>query len=372
MRCYKNLFVISVTYLIIVFFIGCSGTSLQTKDLLMSPKIDLVNYALSSNGSTAESPDNSPDHPPSAVIDGDTSSLNWDNGGGWEGSLSYLRSNEPLKRSYVQINLPSKRQVKQIVVYTLDSQKYPASKYGLRTYNVEYWHGTGWARIDAIEGKPSTGKIKSDRLSTVESNVSGKIVHNIKGELITDKIRLVPLLSNDTEKDYDLTSFGGRPIFNISGSAKVIEIQVWCYPSVLEPVAFEEQANLSLVGKSQLSADEKAIRSILNNYKQGYDNEDIKLVMSGFADDFTTLDGKSKVDIEKNATKFFEDYSSINLTFRDIRIDIATSADSATIAANYTLECVSRTDNNIRRRNDTLVFNFHKDTDLNWKIKSAK
>ncbi|MDQ1327761.1 MAG: hypothetical protein QG641_1044 [Candidatus Poribacteria bacterium] len=377
MRLYRNLFVILV-YLITVFLSGCSGTSLQTKNLLMSPKIDLVNYALSSNGATAESPDNSSDHQPSKVIDGDTSSLDWDNGGGWEGNLSYLRSNEPLKRSYVQINLPEKRQVKQIVVYTLDSPKYPSAKYGLRSYNLEYWHGTGWARVDTIVGKLSTvrenisEKIISDRLSTMENNVSGKIIHDIDGELITNKIRLVPLFSNDTKKDYDLTAFGGKPIFNISGSAKVIEIQVWCYPSIPKSVASEEQSNLSLIGKSQPSPDEQAIRDILNIYKQGYDNEDIKLIVSRFSDDFVTLDGKSKADIEKNATKFFEDYNSINLTFRDIRIDIAPSADSATVEANYTLECVSKADNNIRKRNDTLVFNFRKEDGQNWKIKSAK
>jgi len=363
-RLYRNLFVILV-YLVTVFLSGCSGTSLQTKNLLMSPKIDLVNYALSSNSATAESPDNNSDHQPSEVIDGDTSSLDWDNGGGWEGNLSYLRSNEPLKRSYVQINLPEKRQVKQIVVYTLDSPKYPSAKFGLRSYNLEYWHGTGWKLIDIT-------KDKRDGRFTVKDNVSGKLTHDIDGEMITDKIRLVPLLSNDTEKEYDLTAFGGQPIYKISGSAKVIEIQVWCYPSVPKSVASEEQANIFPIGKSQPSPDEQTIRDILNIYEQGYDNEDIKLIVSGFSDDFVALDGKSKVDIEKNAVKFFEEYNNINLTFRDIRIDIAPSSDSATVEANYTLECVSKADNNIRKRNDTLVFNFRKEDGQNWKIKSAK
>jgi len=344
----------------------------------MSPNIELVNYALSSNGATAESPDNNPDHPPSEVIDGDTSSLDWDNGGGWEGSLSHLRSNETLKRSYVQINLPEKRQVKQIVVYTLDSLKYPAAEYGLRSYNLEYWHGTGWARIDIVGDSRFTvresagGKIKSEKRYTVEDNVSGKLTHYVDGDLITDKIRLVPLLSNDTKKEYFLTSFGRQPIYNVTGTSKVIEVQVWCYPSAPKSVASAEQNNLFPIGKSKPSPDEQEIRKVLSDYQQGYDNEDIELVMSGFSDEFSTLDGKNKADIEKNAVKFFEEYSDVNLTFRDFRITMAPTADSATIEANYTLECVARADNNVHKRDDTLIFDFHKEDGLNWKIKSAK
>ncbi len=354
----------SILIVITFFWVGCSGIPLQTKELLLSPEIEYINCALSSKGATAESPDNNPDHPPMAVIDGNTSSLDWDNGGGWEGSLSYLRSNEPLKRSYIQINLPEKRQVKRIVVYTIDSPKYPASEYGLRSYNLEYWHGTGWRMINVVGQR--------DKRFTVKDNVSGKIVHEIDGELITDKIRLVPLLSNDTKKEYDLTAFGGQSIYNISGSAKVIEIEVWCYPTVPRSVVSEERNGLFLVGKSQPSPDEQAIRNILLEYERGYDNEDISLVISVFADDFVSLDGKKKTDIERNAIKFFEDYNNINLTFRDIRIDISETGDSATAHANYTLECISAVDNNPRRRSDNLIFYLQKEDDTNWKVKSAK
>ena len=94
--------------------------------------------------------------------------------------------------------------------------------------------------------------------------------------------------------------------------------------------------------------------------------------MSGFSDEFMTLDGKSKADIEKNATKFFEDYNNINLTFRDIRIEVAPSSDSAIATASYTLECAAKSDNNIHKRNDTLIFNFRKGDGTDWKIKSVK
>jgi len=353
--------------IIIIFsfiIIGCAGVPPQTKQLFESPNIEYVNYALSSHGATAESPDNNPDHPPSKVIDGDTSSLDWDNGGGWEGSLTYLRSNEPLKRSYIQINLPGKKQIKKIVVFTLDSPKYPASEYGLRAYTIEYWHGTGWKMIDIVTDKP-------DKRYTVRDNVSGKIEHEINGDLVTDKIRLVPLLSNDTKKEYDLTAYGGQAIYNVSGSAKVIEIEVWCYPTLSKYYARDENNGLSLIGTSKPSPDEQEIRKIIANYKRGYDNEDLELVMSGFSDHFLTLDGKSKVDIEERAKKFFEDYDKINITFRDTKINFAHSEDLATVEANYTLECVAVIDNNVYRRVGTFVFNFKKE-DTGWKIINAK
>jgi len=46
--------------------------------MLISPERELINYALASRGATAESPDNNPDHPPSEVVDGDVSSLDWE------------------------------------------------------------------------------------------------------------------------------------------------------------------------------------------------------------------------------------------------------------------------------------------------------
>lgn len=356
-------YLLSLT-LIITSIISCTGISPETKELLISPERQLINYALSSNGATAESPDNNPDHPPSEVIDGDTSSLDWDSGGGWEGNLSHLRSSEPLKRSYVQINLPTKVQVKRIVVYTIDSPKYPADKYGLNTYTLEYWHGTGWRAVEVVNGS-------NDKRFTVKGNKQGKIVHEIKGELITDKIRLTPYSSNDTQKEYDLTAFGARPIYEVTGSSKVIEIEVWGYPAPVEKTRPETANNLFPIGKPQPSEDEIAIMKLLSEYEQGYDNESIDQVMSVFSDNFRTLDGKDKESIRQKASKFFEDYNKVNMTIRDPKINISESKDTALVEAYYTLECVAVADNNTYRRSGTLLLNLQKEEN-EWRIVNAK
>ncbi|MFC1712656.1 DUF4440 domain-containing protein [Candidatus Poribacteria bacterium] len=362
---FVTIFLILGVSVILFALPGCSGQSLRTRDMLVSPQRELINYALSSRGATAESPDNNPDHPPSEVIDGDTSSLDWDNGGGWEGTLSHLRLAQTLKRSYIQVNLADRKQVKQIVVYTIDSPKYPADKFGLSSYRLEYWHGTGWDQIYAINDS-------RDKQYTVRNNKVGKIVHDVPGEVVTDKVRLVPTLSNDTEKEYSLTGFGGKSVYDVSGAARVMEIEVWGHLNGPAGAELEKPANLFPFGTAQPSADEQAIHKILAAYEQGYDNENLEQVMSGFSDEFSTLDGKKKVDIEAKAAKFFDEYTSINITLKDLKVNIAPTGETAATEATYTLECIPVDGGNPHSRKGIFTFNFRKEDDENWRIVSAK
>ncbi|MBD3180926.1 hypothetical protein GF312_01470 [Candidatus Poribacteria bacterium] len=362
----KYIFSLVLSLFFVIFILsGCSGESVRTKQMLMSPKRDLINCALASKGATAESPDNDPEHPPSEVIDGDTSSLDWDDGGGWEGNLSHLRLDDLLSRTYIQVNLPGKRQIRELVVYTIDSPKYPAEEYGLKTYRLEYWHGTGWEGIEVTNGT-------LDRQYTIKDNKKGKIVHKIKGNLVTNRIRLVPISSNDIERTYSLTAFGGKTVYDVTGSARVIEIEAWCDPDHIAEVSMEESPNLLPVGKRQPSPEEQAVMKVLDSYEQGYDNENLEQVVSNFSDEFTTLDGKSKADIEAKAAKFFEEYTKINITFRDLKIYVDPEGNKATAEVNYTLDCVAVADGNPLRRSGILTFNLRKEQDGNWRITSAE
>lgn len=361
----KPFLYVFVIFSVLVALSGCSGKSLQVKDIFISPQRELVNYALASMGATAESSDNNPEHPASEVIDGDTSSLDWDNGGGWEGSLSHLRLDDILKRSYIQVNMPGKKQVKKIVVYTIDSPKYPAGKFGLNTYRLEYWHGTGWEKITFANDS-------IDKQFTTRENKAGRIVYDVEGELMASKIRLVPRSSNDTVRTYSLTAYGGKTVYDVSGAARVIEIEVWCYPTNHELAGLEEPANLLPAGERQLSPDEQDIVKILDNYEQGYDNENLEQVMSGFSEDFLTTDGKTKIDIQEKAASFFMEYSGINITLRDQRIHIGPTGETATAEVNYTLDCVANADNNSYRRSGSLTFSFRKEADGNWRILNAE
>ena len=310
---------------VIVGILGCQST---LREQLLQPEPELINFALAANGATVESPDRNSSHLPEEVIDGDTSSDTWDEGSGWAGSLDHLRTNEIHRRSYIQINLAGKKLIKRIAVYTIDSEKYPARKYGLKNYRVEYWHGTGWNLIP-------TGR-RADKLYTVRNNKSGRIVHDIHGHLITDKIRLVPIYSNDTKRVFDHTVYRGRALYNVEGAARVMEIQVLGYPSSTGKAAEKIKEILTPPSKLPVS-DEVAIRTVLKNYERGYEQEDLTTVMSCFSENYFS-NGRTYTDIQKKAADFFQQNDHIDLTMSNIKISMNVIDGTAIANALLTLQ----------------------------------
>lgn len=312
-----------ILFILLLFvLIGCQST---LKEQLLKPPPEVINFALATRGATTESPDNNPPHLPEEVIDGDTSSDTWDEGSGWAGSLDHLKSDEIRKRSYVQINLPEKKEIKRIVVYTINSKKYPAKKYGLKNYRLEYWHGTSWGLI------PTGNQV--DIQYTVRENTAGKNVHDINGRLITDKIRLVPISSNDTKRSYELTAFGGRALYNIEGVARVMEIQVWGYDLPTGEAAPKLTKLLAPQGKPEPS-DEMLIREALNTYEIGYESEDLEKVMSCFSQNYYS-NGRGYADIRSKAFDFFQQNDNIDLTISNL--NMYTNVIDGTIIANAIL-----------------------------------
>ena len=62
-------------------------------------------------------------------------------GGG--SSLEHLRTSDLNKRPYVSVTLAKPVDIREIVMWTIDSEEYPAPQFGLKDYRIEYWHGTG-------------------------------------------------------------------------------------------------------------------------------------------------------------------------------------------------------------------------------------
>ncbi|MBC8228022.1 hypothetical protein H8E77_00545 [bacterium] len=347
-----------ISFILLLFgLISCQST---LKEQLLEPPPEVINFALATRGATAESPDNEPPHLPEEVIDGDTSSDTWDEGSGWAGNLNHLKSDEIRKRSYVQINLPEEKQIKRIVVYTIDSQKYPAKKYGLKSYRLEYWHGTGWGLIP-------TGR-QVDVQYTVRENTAGKIVHDINGRLITDKVRLVPIYSNDTKKSYELTAFGGRAVYNIEGFARVMEIQVWGYDLPTGKTAPKFTKLLVPQGKPELS-DEMLIREVLQIYESGYESEDLEKVMSCFSQNYFS-NGRGYGDIRNKAIDFFQQNDNIVLTISNL--NMYTNVIDGTIIANaiLTLQYIPVGNKQPKQVSWKFALTFAREDDK-WKIISA-
>jgi hypothetical protein len=121
----------------------------------------------------------SSDHNGSAASytnDGVTDSAYWHNGvGGWNDGTSKQFPDTLTARWSHPVPL------RRVVVYTLDSVQYPASRYGLRDYDVQVADGDGWRTVASVRGN-TAGQVESAfptvrttalRLSVTDTNDHG-------------------------------------------------------------------------------------------------------------------------------------------------------------------------------------------------------
>ncbi len=311
--------------LLLITAIGCQTQTLQSP--LFEPPPELKNFALLSKGASAEASQHLPNHLPEEVIDGDTSSETWDEGSGWGCTLEHLRTSDLNRRPYVQIDLPKPVDIRRIVMYTANSEQYPAAKYGLKDYRIEYWHGTGWGLIP-------TGDTK-DRQYTARDNTKGKRVHDIRGKLFAQQIRLVPVSTNDTERVYQYMS-RQKPVYEVEGLARVMELEVWGYPIATGQTA--QKLAQALTPQADVPpSDEELIRRVLKGYEEGYDNANLEQAMACFSLNYNSS-GRTYHDIQARAADFFERHHQINMTLTEINIHRNVIDDTVVVNGIYTLQ----------------------------------
>jgi hypothetical protein len=311
--------------ILFIIVIGCQTQTLQS--LIFEPPPELNNFALLSKGAAAEASQHLPNHLPEEVIDGDISSETWDEGSGWGCTLEHLRTSDLNRRPYVQINLPEPVDIRRIVMYTINSEQYPATKYGLKDYRIEYWHGTGWGLIP-------TGDTK-DRQYTARDNTKGKRVHDIRGKLFAQQIRLVPVSTNDTERIYQYMS-REKPVYEVEGFARVMELEVWGYPITTGQTA--QKLVQALAPQAEVPpSDEELIKAVLKQYEEGYDTGNLEKVMSCFTVNYNS-NGRTYKDIQARAAEFFETHHQINMTLTEINIYRNVIDDTAVVDGIYTLQ----------------------------------
>ena len=162
-----------------------------------------VDYALASDGATAFASDYTPNHEPSAAINGVTSSEGWDDGEGWECRFTRQRpEREGWNRlgpksfmeygsAWLEVQFDGPRSINRVTIYTLDSEKYPASTHGIQEAWLQLWKEHGWSTVGEIKN----GAIAS-RVNLEKRPAGGKIVFKFDNTE-TEKIRLVVFQSND-------------------------------------------------------------------------------------------------------------------------------------------------------------------------------
>jgi peroxiredoxin len=164
-----------------------------------------TNYALAKNGATVNASNFTQGKDLYTVINGITSSDNWDGGEGWEckfsrrrlegGGWSRLdpRTNLEYGSAWLEVQFKGEKMINKITLYPLNSAKYPASRYGIKEAWMQVWKEYGWTNVGEIQGGNVISKTNLDRKSA-----SGKI--EFKFDLVkTDKIRLVVFQSNDVQ-----------------------------------------------------------------------------------------------------------------------------------------------------------------------------
>ena len=177
---------------------SCQPAPTPTPTPTPTPKPCGTNVAAEADGSTANaSSQYSANYPATGVIDGEHDGNNWGAGGGWNDAQRGVFPDT------VQVNFNVNRTIDGIDVYTLKNQPNdgslvndttPATKYGIKDFDVQYWTGASWATIGSATNNTLA---KRSFLFT---------------PVTTDRIRVVVNSTNDTVKSYsrvvEIEAFG--------------------------------------------------------------------------------------------------------------------------------------------------------------------
>jgi|GEM_PF-435760 len=105
-----------------------------------------TNVAYSGEGTTVSASSEQTNYSAASAIDGNTSSTNWGNNGGW---MDNTPGSFP---DYLEVTFASNKTIDEIKVFTLDSTTYPASTYGIKDFDLEYWDNGAWKTLKQFTG----------------------------------------------------------------------------------------------------------------------------------------------------------------------------------------------------------------------------
>lgn len=365
-----------ISLMLLLSVIGCKSQTLQ--EHLLEPPPALINFALHRNGATVDASQSVANHRPEEVIDGDTNSETWDEGSGWGCSLEHLRTSDLNKRPYVSVELAKPVDIRRIVMWTIDSEQYPATQFGLKDYRIEYWHGTGWGLIPSGDTK--------DKQYTARNNTKGMRVHTVgtfgRQRLIASKVRLVPVSSNDTVRNYQHMA-GKRPVYEVEGIARVMELEIWGYaaPEVhtlkqiaqgIPPESMKHFVPPEMQTNKQVGepTTKETIRGILNLYESGYDTANLAQVISCFSETYLS-NGRTYQDVQTKAARFFETHYQIDMTLTDIDIHPNMVDDTAIVTGLYTLQYTPKANGMVQQTSGKLTLVFANEAET-WRIIRAE
>jgi hypothetical protein len=353
----KKVIYINILALYIAFLAGCAtGNSLVgfVKEGGLETK-GLINLALSSSGATITVSKENPDRPASNIIDGITSSENWDQGGGWETKYEgfYSRgeyigygvedpvvvmeqmrnrnqdtqneqgqvvdADNPFSRGlrvqtrygnidtamgWIVIEFPEEKTINRAVIYTVDSEKYPANILGVSDLTLQYWSDSAksWSTVERI------GRTKEQPTNSVQDNKSGVMAIRFQ-PIQAEKIRIVIRWTNDSKSVRK-----GYYQYTI-GTIRVAEVEIYGYEKADTP----ESKQAERIASTQDINAMAEIQAIIDNYVDGYNKKDIEMVMSSISSDYLR-DGETASDLKRKLESIFAQYKNLKIKLSNVKI----------------------------------------------------
>ena len=407
----KNLTIVTFILAYLPLICGCQQSFKQV--FVEESEIDkqLVNYALPESGGMIYVSKDNPNHPASTLTNGIVNSEDWDQGEGWESKFdgeyeyggyiepgereqlaTFSRGGNPTRPSespnqidynsrdlysggiegiapsavgWAVIQFAEEELVTRVIVHTIDSEKYPASQYGISDFAVQYWtpHANGWKHVDRI------GKKIGDQHNSIRNNKEGRVVVRFK-PVRTPKIRLLIRLTNDTETYAKRRSIGYTRgmlsrlrLRSMRGTIRLTEIEIYglekkdevasrtpsqddASEQMLDEIfALESNAPALSSDSSALTIEEFAraemeiapssqapVESVIQRYASAYTSRDLPALMATISPNYSR-DGENYKQLREKMTGVFQRYAQIDFSLQRLRVQDETR--TATVEADY-------------------------------------
>jgi len=217
MMLFRHFAVVCFAIVLAVTVVGCASVS--------GGRISGVNWALAKNGGSVSTFSEEPEYPASTLIDGITVPDDWDKeGAGWKAQIasggmtrSSRAQRDEQEKNWVIIELSQPVTVNEVKVYTTDSEKYPANKFGVSDLLVQYEMKTATNDLLWANAK-RPGRSINDQDDAIRNNIYGVIDARFE-PVTTQKIRLLIYATNDVS----MTN-GGK---SREGVIRVSEVEVY-------------------------------------------------------------------------------------------------------------------------------------------------
>jgi hypothetical protein len=122
-------------------------------------------------------------YPPCGAVDGDSDSSHWASTTGWNDG------NSKVWPDWFEVTMVDPAAIGRVDLYTLNSTKYPAARYGLRDWDVQLLVGSAWQTVAQVRGN-TAGLVSSTFTPTLASAVR---IWTLAGNGANDYSRIVEL-----------------------------------------------------------------------------------------------------------------------------------------------------------------------------------